>query len=96
LIGKGYQLSIYDRDVSLAKLFGANKEYIEREIPHISQLMCDSIADVVNEADVIIIGNKAPEFKELKTLGRDGQTVIDLVRLFSNEEPPPGYEGICW
>jgi GDP-mannose 6-dehydrogenase len=96
LIGKGYQLSIYDRDVSLAKLFGANKEYIEREIPHISQLMCDSIARVVEQSDVIIIGNKAREFEELKTAGRKDQTVIDLVRLFSSDSTPSGYEGICW
>jgi GDP-mannose 6-dehydrogenase len=96
LIGKGYQLSIYDRDVSLAKLFGANKEYIEREIPHISQLMCDSIGQVVEQSDVIIIGNKAREFEELKTAGRVDQTVIDLVRLFSSDSTPSGYEGICW
>lgn len=96
LIGKGYQLSIYDRDVSLAKLFGANKEYIEREIPHISQLMCDSIARVVEQSDVIIIGNKAREFEELKTAGREDQTVIDLVRLFASDSTPSGYEGICW
>lgn len=96
LIGKGYQLSIYDRDVSLAKLFGANKEYIEREIPHISQLMSDSIAQVVDQSDVIIIGNKAREFEELKTAGRADQTVIDLVRLFSSDSTPSGYEGICW
>ncbi|HEV8429186.1 MAG TPA: UDP-glucose/GDP-mannose dehydrogenase family protein [Pyrinomonadaceae bacterium] len=96
LIGKGYQLSIYDRDVSLARLFGANKEYIEREIPHISQLMCESIAQVVEQSDVIIIGNKAAEFQELKNSGREDQTVIDLVRLFSGDSTPAGYEGICW
>jgi GDP-mannose 6-dehydrogenase len=96
LIGKGLQLSIYDRDVSLARLFGANKEYIEREIPHISQLMRASVQDVVESSEVVVIGNKAAEFLEIEPLLRGDQKVIDLVRLF--EAPPANgsYEGICW
>ena len=82
LIGKGMQLAIYDRDVSLARLFGANKEYIEREIPHISQLMRASIEEVLESSEVLIIGNKAAEFREIESSLKDGQTVIDLVRLF--------------
>jgi len=96
LIGKGYQLSIYDRDVSVARLFGANKEYIEREIPHISQLMRDSIDQVLEGADVIVIGNKAEEFRQIETRVRDGQVIIDLVRLFDRPSTPNSYEGICW
>lgn len=97
LIGKGMQLAIYDRDVSLARLFGANKEYIEREIPHISQLMRDSLREVVDASDVLIIGNKAAEFREIETHLRDGQTVIDLVRLFAGRTTSDGsYQGICW
>lgn len=95
LIGKGYQLSIYDRDVSLARLAGANKEYIEREIPHISQLMRQSVAEVVDNVDVIIIGNKGEEFKQIDSrLGGD-KVVIDLVRLF-DKPSSDGYQGICW
>ncbi len=96
LIGKGMQLSIYDRDVSLARLFGANKEYIEREIPHISQLMRASIAEVVESADVLIIGNKAEEFREIEAQLRPDQTVIDLVRLFEGRMTDGSYQGICW
>lgn len=59
LIGKGLQLQIYDRDVSLARLFGANKEYIERQIPHIAQLMRTSIDEVLEFAEVLVLGNKA-------------------------------------
>lgn len=97
LIGKGLQLAIYDRDVSLAKLFGANKQYIEREIPHISQLMRNSIDEVLSEAEVIVVGNKAKEFREIeKKIGKE-QKVIDLVRLFDKEVEVEGsYEGICW
>ena len=96
LIGKGLQLSIYDRDVSLARLFGANKEYIEREIPHISQLMRGSVREVVEASDVVIVGNKAEEFRELETHARPEQKIIDLVRLFGERTTGGGYEGICW
>ncbi len=95
LIGKGYQLSIYDRDVSLARLFGANKEYIEREIPHISQLMQTSIEDVIATAEVVLIGNKAQEFQQIRSKMRDGQVMIDLVRLLEQTSDHT-YQGICW
>jgi GDP-mannose 6-dehydrogenase len=95
LIGKGYQLSIYDRDVSLARLFGANKEYIEREIPHISQLMCSTIDEVLESSEVIIIGNKAEEFRQAEAKLGTGRTLIDLVRLF-DKTSDDAYQGICW
>lgn len=97
LIGKGLQLAIYDRDVSLAKLFGANKQYIEREIPHISQLMRSSIDEVLNDSEVLVIGNKAKEFHEIENKVRKDQIVIDLVRLFDKPIGEEGsYQGICW
>jgi GDP-mannose 6-dehydrogenase len=96
LLGKGLQLSIYDRDVSLARLFGANKEYIEREIPHISQLMRASIDEVVESADVLVVGNKADEFREIGSKLREGQTLIDLVRIFDKRASDESYQGICW
>ncbi|MBA3356872.1 MAG: UDP-glucose/GDP-mannose dehydrogenase family protein [Pyrinomonadaceae bacterium] len=96
LIGKGYELAIYDRDVSLGRLFGANKEYIERGIPHISQLMRDSLQEVVEDSEVLLIGNKAAEFFELESYLRADQVVIDLVRLFEGRTSDERYRGICW
>jgi len=96
LIGKGMQLAIYDRDVSLARLVGANKEYIEREIPHISKLMRDSIEAVVEDSDVIIVGNHAEEFRRVGEQLRQDQQLIDLVRLFEGRTSSGNYEGICW
>jgi len=96
LIGKGMQLAIYDRDVNLARLFGANKEYIEREIPHVSQLMRENIEEVLEHAEVLIIGNKAEEFREVATKFRSDQTLIDLVRLFDDRLSDETYQGICW
>jgi GDP-mannose 6-dehydrogenase len=95
LIGKGFQLAIYDRDVSLARLFGANKEFIERGIPHISQLMRSSIEDVLATSDLLIIGNKAEEFRQIESRLDEGQQVLDLVRLFAKTSND-SYQGICW
>ena len=62
LLGKGYQLRIYDRNVSLARLVGANRDYIDGQIPHLSSLLCDSMEEVLDNSDVIVVGNTAPEF----------------------------------
>ena len=95
LIGKGIQLNIYDRDVSLARLFGANNEYIERQIPHIAQLMRSSMEEVLESSDVLVIGNKADEFVDIEKKRKESQVVIDLVRLF-DKTSDADYQGICW
>ncbi len=81
LLGKGMQIAIYDRDVELARLFGANKEYIERGIPHISQLMRPDLHDVVDGSEIIIIGKKEEEFRSLHEKLNNGRVIIDLVRM---------------
>jgi GDP-mannose 6-dehydrogenase len=97
LIGKGYQVKVYDRNVSLARLHGANRAYIEREIPHIASLMCDSMEEVVSESELIVVGNEAPEFRQVLDRVRQDQVVVDLVRLWNDiDELDARYEGICW
>jgi GDP-mannose 6-dehydrogenase len=96
LIGKGFELTIYDRDVSLARLVGANKEYIEREIPHISKLMRDTIDGVLSDSDIVIIGNQAEEFRGVAERLRKDQQLVDLVRLFDGRTSNDNYQGICW
>src|SRR5687768_1833407 len=95
LIGKGLDLVIYDRDVSLARLFGSNKEYIEQGIPHIAKLMRASIDEVLSASDTVVIGNKSEEFRQIESRLRPDQTVIDLVRLFDRPSDE-SYQGICW
>jgi len=97
LLGKGLSLKIYDKNVSLAKLVGANKEYIETQIPHLSSLLCDTIEQVIDGSEVIVVGNQAPEFIEaVKTCRRD-QIIIDLVRLpVYGSLLKADYRGICW
>jgi GDP-mannose 6-dehydrogenase len=97
LLGKGYSLRIYDRNVSLARLVGANKEYINKQIPHLSSLLSESIDEVVGQSDVIVVGNGSPEFAEALKKTRPDQTVIDLFRLkVDKDEIPAEYTGICW
>ena len=97
LIGKGYKLSIYDEEVSLARLYGANRRYIEHAIPHISSLLIPSIEELLANCEVVIVSKKGPQSAEaLKNLPADRQ-VIDLSRLqFAPNEKPANYEGICW
>jgi GDP-mannose 6-dehydrogenase len=97
LLGKGYQIKIYDRNVSLARLHGANRAYIEREIPHIATLMCDSLDEVLAQSKVIVIGNNSREFNEALKRVRPDQKVIDLVRILEDSDHIDAqYEGICW
>ncbi len=96
LIGKGFDVSIYDRNVALAKLVGANRAYIEREIPHISNLMVGGLTDVQARAEVLVVTTRDPEFASLREELRSDQVLIDLVRLSPTADGNGAYEGICW
>jgi GDP-mannose 6-dehydrogenase len=95
LIGKGCELAIYDRDVSQANLIGSNREYIEREIPHIWSLMKDSIDEVLSSSDTVVVGNSSPEFRSLDNR-LDGRMIVDLARAFRGRTSDATYQGICW
>ena len=95
LIGKGLEVQLYDRNVSMACLIGANRDYILNQIPHISRLMTDRIDDVLESAEVIVIGNGAAEFGSALGRLREDQSVIDFVRIGTSESKAE-YDGICW
>jgi GDP-mannose 6-dehydrogenase len=95
LIGKGYELKLYDRNVKLAALTGANQDYILNHIPHISKLMVDSMDEVLEFAETIVIGNGAEEFKQVPGRLRADQQLVDLVRI-SQQQSGRQYDGICW
>lgn len=96
LIGKGYELTLFDKNVSEAKLFGANRDYILNHIPHISQLMVESIEELLDRSQTIIIGNKASEFESVLDTIRQDQIIIDLVRIRKVPPISKQYLGICW
>lgn len=95
LIGKGYELKLYDRNVNLAALTGANKDYILNHIPHISRLMVSSMQQVLDFAETLVIGNGAAEFREVPEKARPEQAVVDFVRIGSGASSGR-YDGICW
>ena len=97
LLGKGLDIRIFDEEVSMARLVGANREYINKEIPHLSSLLLPDLSQVVSHAEVVIIGNGSPVFRELPRYLRPGQVVVDLVRLPEVERfPEIDYRGIAW
>lgn len=97
LLGKGYELRIFDRNVLIARLTGANKAYIEQQIPHLSRLLCPTVDEVIERSELVVIGNNAPEFGEALTRTRPDQVVVDLVRVPCDlARVPATYQGICW
>lgn len=97
LIGKGLDLRICDPSVAIARLVGANREYIEREIPHLSALMVDDVRSVAEHGELLVIGNDAPDFRQLPQHLKPGHIVLDLV----GRNPALGadgvhYRGIAW
>ncbi|CAM3044562.1 GDP-mannose dehydrogenase [Pseudomonas floridensis] len=97
LIGKGFDLSIFDSNVEYARVHGANKDYIESKIPHVSSLLNSDFDQVINDSDVIILGNRDERFRALANQTPEGKRVIDLVGFMSKATSEEGRaEGICW
>jgi GDP-mannose 6-dehydrogenase len=96
LIGKGYDLRIYDKNVNMASLVGANRDFILNRIPHISRLMVDSIDVVLNHAETVVIGTKDPDLRGVLERLRDDQVLVDFVRITDQRSKAGKYDGICW
>jgi GDP-mannose 6-dehydrogenase len=97
LIGKGHKVAIYDEEVALAKLVGANKNYIEQAIPHISSLMVRSPKEVIDASDVVVVSKNNPQIHEAVASYSDSKLIIDLIRLSPEVvKASPNYQGICW
>ena len=97
LVGRGFQVQVYDDTVQPDRLVGANRKYIEQTLPHIMSLMNNSFEDVVASSEVLVIANGSKQFLEVPAMCGPGQTVIDLVGIAKTESPSScQYEGICW
>jgi GDP-mannose 6-dehydrogenase len=96
LTGKGYDVRIYDKNVQVAKLIGANRDFILNRIPHISRLMVDNIEAVLQHGETIVIGNKSSEFESVPQRLHTGQSLVDFVRISNYRSNNGEYSGMCW
>jgi GDP-mannose 6-dehydrogenase len=97
LIGKGFQVKIYDPDVALGRIVGANRRFIEKEIPHISCLMADDVQEVIEQSEVIVVSKATPDVHAALAGIGEGKYVFDLVRIPVNgASRAVTYDGVCW
>ncbi|WP_295403065.1 UDP-glucose/GDP-mannose dehydrogenase family protein [uncultured Thiocystis sp.] len=96
LLGKGFDLKVYDRNVNIASLVGANRDYILNHIPHISKLMVDSIEEALAHAETVVIGNPSKEFKGMLERLSPQQIMVDLWGVTDRKSSASQYRGICW
>jgi len=96
LLGKGHDLRVYDKNVHIASLVGANRDFILNRIPHISKLMVEKMDAVLDHAETVVIGNKDPDFQSVPGRLRNGQVLVDFVRIDNRRSEKGKYDGICW
>jgi GDP-mannose 6-dehydrogenase len=98
LLGEGCQVRVWDPNVSLARLAGSNRHYIEEVIPHIGSLLLPDLEEVVGWGDIVVVSSKTVSGQMLSNLLRPDQTVIDFVNLDAQQRPRKAadYQGICW
>lgn len=94
LIGKGYSIKIFDRNIITSRLLGANWEYVSNHLPHLSSLLYDDLNEVISKSELIVINQKEEEFREAVNKN-PGKTFIDLVNVVIGDRPS-NIEGICW
>ena len=95
LLGKGFEIRIYDKNVKVSELTGTNKDFIMAKIPHLQHFVSDDLEAVCCESDVLVVTNKEKEFAEL--LARyPNKTVVDLVRQWKEVDYEGHYEGLSW
>lgn len=95
LIGKGYDVRIFDPTVEAGRLLGANKRYALERLPHISRIMLPDLDSLLNHADVLVVANSDKRFRQVAGNLREGQKIFDFVRL-SELENTGNYDGLCW
>lgn len=96
LYGKGYDLRIYDNNVDFDALNGTNLSFAKSHMPHLSKLLVNDMEDIYDHAEVIVVGNADPSFRDVMQRCRPEQSVVDLVHITAGQRTNGSYEGLCW
>ncbi len=99
LLDEGYELTIYDRNVSIARSNGSNTDYLKNKVPYLEKLLTDSVEDVLKQSDILVIGNHSAEHEDAVNNIKDGRRIVDLSGLKNTNSDTlteVDYEGICW
>ena len=97
LVGKGMSVKIYDPEVTVSQLIGANRRYIEEVVPHIGSLMCESVEEAMQDAATVVVGLSDKEImSDLYANSKEGQFILDLVGVPDPARLSGVYRGVCW
>jgi GDP-mannose 6-dehydrogenase len=96
LLGKGFTVRIYDKNVAMSRLIGANRRFIEEHIPHLSSLLVERVETLVDTSQVVVVGYDSGEFLPALKRMRVDQVIIDLARIGGRDTFTATYDGICW
>lgn len=98
LLGRGFTISVFDENVVPDQLIGSNRAFLDRELPHIASLMRESLHEVIDESEVLVVTNGSSAFREIASTARDDQIIIDLVgsSKSTSQQRNGNYQGICW
>jgi GDP-mannose 6-dehydrogenase len=97
LVGKGYEVVIYDANVDLDRIIGTNREFLEKEVPYLPSILKSSMAQVLDSCEVIVVANKSREFREVGDMIKPGQVLVDVAGISAGKTSAKDkYFGICW
>ncbi len=98
LLGRGFSISVFDENVVPNQLIGSNRAFLDRELPHIASFMRETIGQVVDQSEVLVVTNGSSAFRDIASSARDDQIIIDLVgsNKQARQQRNGNYQGICW
>ena len=96
LIGKGFEVVIYDGDLQLSRLVGSNRRFAMQHLPHLSGLLVADLEDALERSDIVVVGTPHASFRNLLPRLRPDHQILDLAGHDIALRGHPSYEGVCW